>query len=586
MSKKILIGKINIDLQTELSYVLPIMKMIYVTDIHGDFEKLKHLLSETVADVYVIAGDLIDIPFYNMETSIRYYDLQSYFHGLRRKMEKEGILIEDFIDGLLENPDIDEEIKDKGSRYQQYTIRARRVMQQKYKILQNMTSMKLNSRSFYLPGNYDMDLKFTSLHENNLHLQWYQLENLRICGYGGADVWTAGIPERYIVKYQAGIGISDRQNEMTQFFRAIKPQIIVTHQPAYGVHDRIASGGPFGSSALRTFCDTNPVLLCLSGHTHDAWGVSLVEGTLYLNPSNFGEVTGVTGDVSEGGFFYQIELENNKVEKIIFKKVTEGARIYDIADYYLQNDKLVEEIIDLERYNALKQRINCDSKKVKYSHIPEIQLYNEIKQFYRSFQTQETDERVDKLEEMVRLIETQIREDIAIDVMGSVNMGLSQAGSDIDFVLYLRCNSECEKGAAHCSYFRKAENIIRKIICGAYDFQIMDCVDLNRVEKSIRERNFECETTQRFVAYRSICLPINYRVIGPVEDLLNDDMVFRKEVEGSIQTYFNIFTTTSQHVRSFRKYESRLNALGIKLPDSIRAKVKQYLREKESSDKL
>ena len=49
------------------------MKMIYVTDIHGDFEKLKHLLSETVADVYVIAGDLIDIPFYNMETSIHYY---------------------------------------------------------------------------------------------------------------------------------------------------------------------------------------------------------------------------------------------------------------------------------------------------------------------------------------------------------------------------------------------------------------------------------------------------------------------------------------------------------------------------------
>ena len=73
LSKKILIGKINIDLQAELSYVLPTMKMIYVTDIHGDFEKLKHLLSETVADVYVIAGNLIDIPFYNMETSIRYY---------------------------------------------------------------------------------------------------------------------------------------------------------------------------------------------------------------------------------------------------------------------------------------------------------------------------------------------------------------------------------------------------------------------------------------------------------------------------------------------------------------------------------
>lgn len=560
------------------------MKIIYITDIHGDFDKLKHLLYETVADVYVIAGDLIDIPFYNMETSIRYYELQSYFHGLRRKMGQEGVLIEDFIDDLLEKPNIDEEVQEKGSRYQQYTIRARRVMQQKYKVLQNMISMKQNSRAFCLPGNYDMDLKFTSLHETDLHLQWYQLNGLRICGYGGADVWTAGIPERYIVKYRAGIGINDRQNEMTRFFRAIKPQIIVTHQPAYGVHDGVASGGPFGSPALRTFCDTNSVLLCLSGHNHDAWGVKLVEGTLYLNPSNFGEVTRATGDVSEGGFFYQIELENNQVEKIIFKKVTEEARIYDVADYYLQHNRLVEKIIDQERYNALKRRENCDSKKIKYSHIPEIQLYNEIKDFYRSFQTQETEERMDKLEEVVRLIEDQIQEDIAMDVMGSVNMGLSQLGSDIDFVLYLRCNSDCDQGVEHCPYFQKAEGIIRHILGTAYDFQIMDCVDLNRVEKSIREKNYECNATQRFVAYRSICRPINYRVIAPVEDLLNTDMVFRKEVEGSIQAYFNIFTITSQHVRSFRKYESRLNALGIKLPESMRGKVKQYLREEEGID--
>ena len=39
------------------------MKIIYVADIHGAFERVRLLLSETVADVYIIAGDLIDIPF-------------------------------------------------------------------------------------------------------------------------------------------------------------------------------------------------------------------------------------------------------------------------------------------------------------------------------------------------------------------------------------------------------------------------------------------------------------------------------------------------------------------------------------------
>ena len=67
-------------------------------------------------------------------------------------------------------------------------------------------------------------------------------------------------------------------------------------------------------------------------------------------------------------------------------------------------------------------------------------------------------------------------------------------------------------------------------------------------------------------------------MIAPVEDLLNRDMEYRKELEGSIRSYFRIFTTTSEHVRSFRKYESRLNELGIRLPDYIRGKVRQYLQ--------
>jgi len=71
------------------------MKLIYCTDIHGDFDDVKNLLLETVADVYIIGGDLIDIPFYNMDTAVRYHELQSYFHALRRKMDKNDILIYD-----------------------------------------------------------------------------------------------------------------------------------------------------------------------------------------------------------------------------------------------------------------------------------------------------------------------------------------------------------------------------------------------------------------------------------------------------------------------------------------------------------
>ena len=63
--------------------------------------RIKTLLNETVADAYVISGDLIDIPFYNMGMAIRYHELQTYFHGLRGRMGKTGMGIEDFVDELL-----------------------------------------------------------------------------------------------------------------------------------------------------------------------------------------------------------------------------------------------------------------------------------------------------------------------------------------------------------------------------------------------------------------------------------------------------------------------------------------------------
>ncbi len=553
------------------------MKLIYAADIHGAFEKVKTLLYETVADVYIISGDLIDIPFYSMESAIRYHELQTFFHGLRGRMDKSGMTIEDFVDELLDVPDIPDEMQQKGTIYQQYTIRARRVMQQKYKVLENIISLKQNSRVFCLPGNYDMDLKYTSLHGRDLHLHWYQLDRLRIAGYGGADVWTAGIPERYIVKYGAGIGVDDRHNEMYRFFKAVKPDIIVTHQPPYGIHDGVPSTGPSGSPALRTFCDNYPILLALSGHIHAAWGFQAMENAAFLNPSNFGEITDITAEVFEGGFFYTVEIEGNRIVKVILKKLA-AERVYDVADHFNRDGRWVEEIIDRERYQALRKRENFDTKISKYSHIPEIQLYNEIKQFYRMFQTQETEERLGTLEQVALLMEDKIRDDIAMDVVGSVNVGMSEESSDIDLILYLRCDSNCAERVGQCERYQQAEAMIREILGSKYKAEILDCVDLNRVEKSIREKNYECETTQRFVSYRSLCRPINYRVIAPIDDLLNRDMEYRQELEGSIRSYFKIFVTTSQHVRSFRKYEARLNEIGIKLPDSIRGKVRQYLQ--------
>ena len=556
------------------------MKIIFATDVHGFFERVKILLDGTAADVYVIAGDLIDIPFYTMTTAMNYHELQTFFYSLRRKMEREDLFIEDFVDSLLDASETTDDVRAKGEKYQAYTDRARRVMRQKYRVLENMMSFKPGAKVYSLPGNYDMNLKFTALHNRDLHLHAYDIGGLKLAGYGGADLWTPGVPEKYVIRHNAGIGVDVEKNEMYQFFKANAPDIIAVHQPAHGIRDRVTTYGTSGSPSLRAYCDSHDVLLCLFGHVHNEWGLQEAQGTVYLNPSIFGEVTELSGRVAEGGFFYEIELDGRTVEHIRYKKLVEE-RIYDIADYVREKGQWQERILDPERYAAHKMGKNYDARMEKYSHIPEFELYNEIKNFYRSFQTIETDERLEQLEEVALRFDEKIQQDIAMDVMGSVNMGLSQLGSDIDFVLYVRCVGGCDQEFHHCDRYQEAMRSIKEIIGGEYDFQIMDCINLNIVEQAIREKDYESDILQRFVAYRAICRPINYRALAPIENMLNRDMEFRRELEGSIRSFLQIFINTSQHTRSFEKYEKRLKQLGIKLPDSIRDKVQTYLRMKD-----
>jgi hypothetical protein len=140
-------------------------------------------------------------------------------------------------------------------------------------------------------------------------------------------------------------------------------------------------------------------------------------------------------------------------------------------------------------------RENFDTKS-RNSHIPEIQLYNELKQFYQMFQTQETDERLDMLEQVAILIEDKIGDDIAMDVVGSVNVGLSSRVP----------TSICPTS--------DAIRAVRRF-CPVQQYRAGDDQEiLARIKPRSRLRRFElggeehprkneCETTQWFVSYRA-----------------------------------------------------------------------------------
>ncbi len=558
------------------------MRIIYIADIHGAFDRVGQLLDGTDADVYIIAGDLIDLPFYTMNTAMHYHDLQTYFHGLRRGMDKTADILEDFVDRLMLAPDLPDDIQEKGARFQQYTIRARRVMQQKYKVLENILSLKSYASCFCLPGNYDMDLRYTSLHHRDLHLQRRPAGSLNIGGYGGAGGWTQGIPDRYVLRCRSDHAFSERDREMIRFFEETRPDLIVTHQPAHGFHDQVTPMGETGSAALLNYCETHDVLACLTGHIHEQWGFAESEGTIYLNPSNFGDVAQISGRISEGGFFHEIEIMNNRIERVTYRKLSERG-IHDILVYDRREDGWRSRVIDQERYGAHLRGQTYDRQpdSGKHPHPPE--LSGEVEALYRLSRVDDGHRETDPIGEVIRIMQSGDPFPFALDIVGSANDGFCSSGSDVDLVVYQRCGQSdedktCFRGStSDCPHFAVAREMLRKSIGARFAFSIVDCIDLDHVEKSIRINNYECEMTQRFVVYRAVGRPIHAVPMASTEELLSRNREFRQELEGSIRSYFRIFMTTAGYVQSFSKYESHLNAIGIRLPGAMRARIRAYL---------
>ncbi len=553
------------------------MKIIHCTDIHGSFSRVYNLLKETVADLYVIAGDLIDLPFYSLDQSIEYADVQNLFHAMRRESAMPNTVLEEYVRSLLEGESLDGDMAEKARFYLDATDKAREVMLKKYRILENIFNDGGDTTIVTIPGNYDMDPAGTPLEERSLHLRSVKFGGLTLAGYGGADVRTPGFPESHMVRY-GGRAQKDTDSELYRFLDRTRPDIIVAHHPAQGMLDSIGSLGSWGSPSLRTYCDTHDVLACLTGHVHESWGLRYAEGTLYLNPSNFGEVMTSRGDISEGGFFFEITVDGGAIPLVQLKKIVD-TRVYDIAEYWKTGSRYHESLIDPARFRALKEISVIDENLERYSLVPEIRIFRDIRNFFRIFQTRQSEERVRNLEHAIRSL-GDLGDHIALDLVGSVNMGMAQDSSDVDAVLYLKDQRTCGLDFDSCDFARDVASRIKDILADRHGFQVIDFINLDHVIASINAGKASCDMTQRFAVYRSFCRPVNYRVLAPAEDLLNRDISFRKQVEENMRSYLRVLAASPDTRKSFEKYVTRLRTAGVVIPESMMERIETLLQKK------
>lgn len=305
------------------------MKIIYLTDIHDALKDLRSLLDNTEAELYLLSGDILYKAFYEEEKIYNFVCLQEEFYQLAREFSQDSYPMDLALE-IIRSPkeyaskhwkaDL---LLRKAEEYRRLFEMAAKTMKEKYSLIRELIDKFSQAPSWVLPGNYDIDLRYTDLEEYNLHSKVKYKRSLKFAGYGGAPIQTPGIPEKLALRYHEIKKGGQLYSEPLSFFEETQPDILVLHNPAYAFFDCIPGLGHVGSQGIRTYIDEHEPLLVLSGHVHEDYGVARSKNTIYLNPSNFGGVDSAHGWQS-GGPYAEIYIEDAQVANIVFMQLKEG----------------------------------------------------------------------------------------------------------------------------------------------------------------------------------------------------------------------------------------------------------------------
>ncbi|MBN1614515.1 MAG: metallophosphoesterase [Deltaproteobacteria bacterium] len=546
------------------------MRIIYVTDIHDAFANLERLLQRTMADLYLIAGDLTYIIFPSYDKAWEFMGLQEYLLKIKKNEKAEGTLYGISRDILGTDNGGSEERRRSAVAYIRQSDEAQRRLRAKYDKLAGIFSRFSDRHIAAIPGNYDMDLRETSLKDWNLHLDSVEFDGLKISGYGGAPVQTPGVPDHIGVRFNEGYRDGEFFSEPYDYFKKERPDIAVTHQPPYGFMDTLAPKGHVGSIGIRNFIDERPPKIVFSGHIHEAWGCRYSGGVFFLNPSNFGRFVEVNR-VKKGGYFFDLIVERGDLQVATLRKL-EGERILDLADYMLRDGELRKLVLDERRISELSRQAPRES------HIRSISRFRRLKQFFLSHENEASRRMIQDLRVIYRDIEKRGMH-VAFDLLGSLNFGIAEPSSDVDLIVYLR-GEECRPDPNDaCSIPQPLQAVFDELRRRRMEIDVCDSLDLDRIERAIRAEDLEDSHLQRFAFYRSVCRPVNLRLIKEVENLFLDHPALRRKLETAVREYVRIMISSARHIYSFKKYQSRLMEKGIRMPEEIAEVLNKYLRE-------
>lgn len=206
-----------------------------------------------------------------------------------------------------------------------------------------------------------------------------------------------------------------------------------------------------------------------------------------------------------------------------------------------------------------------------------------IKDYFRKFTTKENMQRTRELARTARILQ-QTGAKISFDLLGSANFGMVVEASDVDIVMYLECEHDEEARYDNTPILRVYESlflatILKEVSNHPFKLEVVDFINLRRLDRAIREPGFDDDILARFVFYRTICRGVNKLPIRKYEQAISGNKELFKRIEQHLTEALKAFTRSSSHRLSFQKYVSRLKEQEIKIPASMLEKIQEYLNK-------
>lgn len=337
------------------------MRIIYLTDLHDEFKPLRTVFQQTDADLYIVSGDLIYKAFVTEDRLYHFLDVQEKLSAYSKRIETNSKPYQLASSILADKENHEAGIIEASTEYKYLFEKAATTMRRKYETLKRLINTYTSAKTIVIPGNYDMNLQYTALSEYDLHKRHFELNGIKLAGYGGAPIFTPGIPETLSVVYHENQKGQTVKSEPKDFLSKIKPHIAVIHNPAYGVLDKMATRGHSGSFGVRDYIDEHQPVLVLSGHIHEDYGLMQIADSFCLNPSNFGGVDSLMG-YDPGGFFTEIVIQNKTdygedkkpfLKQVTLRRIIDN-QITDIAGVKIDKNYRARQIIkNEEEFNKI-----------------------------------------------------------------------------------------------------------------------------------------------------------------------------------------------------------------------------------------